>query len=114
MPYDEKLAARIETILKEEKKLTSKKMFGGICYLINGNMCCGVEKTRVMVRIGAENYESALKEKSVRPMDFTGRPLKGFLYLTAQSSDDPSTLKKWILRAAAHARELPPKKSAKK
>src|SRR5262245_4356037 len=111
---DEELAGRVEALLKKEKGLATKKMFGGTCFLINGNMCCGTANGRVMVRIHADGYEAALKEKGVKPMDFTGRPIRGFLFLTADGARDPALLRKWVGRALAHAKTLPPKTSKKK
>ncbi len=81
MVYDEKLADRIRKMLTTRKGLVEKKMFGGITFMLNGNMCCGVVKNNLVVRIGPERYEKVLAEPHVQPMDFTGRPLRGFVFV---------------------------------
>ena len=109
MPYDERLAERVTSILKRKRGITHKKMFGGLCYLVNGNMCCGVEKDRLVVRVGPDKYEEVLKRKHVRPMDFTGRPLKGFVYVTAPGLKRSDALKKWVDLGVEFAKSLPKK-----
>ena len=80
MPYDLKLANRISTILKEKRlRFKEKKMFGGVCFMVRGNMCCGVDKNRLMARVGPHNYEKALKRRHAKTFDITKRPMKGFV-----------------------------------
>ncbi len=79
MSYDEKLFNRVSSMLKSTKSIESKKMFGGICFMHRGNMLCGVDGKRLMLRVGPEQYQSVLKMKYVAEMDITGRPLKGFV-----------------------------------
>ena len=81
MAYDEYLAERIRKALKRRKGITEKKMFGGICLLLDGNMVGGVVNDDLMVRVGPDGYEDALKQPHARPMDFTGKPLKGMVYV---------------------------------
>lgn len=82
IPLDtDRVSKRLEAILENEEGFSSKKMFGGFCIMIHGNMCCGVEKDHLILRIGPELYEEFLKEENVRPFDFTGKPLKGFVYV---------------------------------
>lgn len=77
MPYNKELAKRVRKILSQEKDLTEKRMFGGLSFLLNGRMCCGVLRDDLVVRIGPKEYQQALEEPHARPMDFTGRPLRG-------------------------------------
>ena len=81
MAYDIMLAKRVGALLRRRKNITQKEMFGGVCFLVNGNMCCGVERDRLVVRVGIEPYEQLLQKRYVKPMDFTGRPLRGFIYV---------------------------------
>jgi len=99
MAFDERLAQRIRQILKGARGVTEKRMFGGLCFLVRGKMCCGVERDHLVVRVGPEQYERALSKPHARPMDFTGRPLKGFVYgLNGRLSDG------CIPQGLAHAR----------
>lgn len=109
MAFDEKAADRIRAALGGRPGLTEKRMFGGIAFMLNGNMCCGVQEDRLMLRLGNEGAAEALKHKHVRPMDFTGRPLKSMVYVDPQGFRTPSQLRKWIDRAVAFAEELAPK-----
>jgi TfoX/Sxy family transcriptional regulator of competence genes len=82
MPCDESLEQRIRRFFDTNKvKHEAKRMMGGLCFLVNGKMCVGIEKDRLMARIGPEVYESALNRKGCRPMDFTGRPMRGFVFV---------------------------------
>lgn len=109
MAYDEALAERIRVVLARRRGVTERKMFGGIAFLIGGNMCCGVVKGDLMVRVGPEAYEKLLAESGARPMDFTGRPMKGMLYVGAKAIGDKRSLAKWVERGAKFAESLPKK-----
>ena len=109
MAYAEVVADRIRKAFAKKKGITEKKMFGGICFMMNGNMICGVEKDNLVVRVGPNQYDWALKQKHTRPMDFTGRPLKGFVYVLPQGIKTPSSLKKWLDLATDFVRSLPSK-----
>lgn len=109
MAYDEKLAARLRTRLKGEKALTEIKMFGGLCFTLRGNMCCGVLKDELIVRVDPADADKFLSEPHTRPFDFTGRPMKNFLYIAAPSLKTPAGLKKWLRRGVTYASSLPPK-----
>jgi len=87
-----------------------KKMFGGLCFLVNGNMCCGVAKDTFMVRVGPEAYDEALALPHAREMDFTGKPLKGMVYVDSEGVSEDSELAAWVDRGLAFAGKLPPKK----
>ena len=77
MAYDEELAERIRAALGDRADVSERKMFGGLSFMLRGNMCCGVDKTNLMVRVGSEAYDEALAQPGARLMDFTGRPMKG-------------------------------------
>lgn len=109
MAYDEAFAERVKAVLKSRRSVTEKKMFGGLCFMVNGNMACGVEKNKLVVRIGPDNYEKTLKQKHVRKMDFTGKPLKGFIYVMPAGLSRADSLKKWVDRGILFAQSLPKK-----
>ena len=96
MVYDEKLANRIQNIIQRRKGFTQKKMFGGISFLINGKMCCGVIKNDLVVRVNPGSYEKLITEKHVRPMDFTGRPMKGFVYVGPNGCKSTKMIARWV------------------
>ena len=79
MAYDEQFAERVRAVLAGQPGLAERKMFGGLAFMLAGNMCVGVEQDRLMVRLGQELYEDALSRPHAAPMDFTGRPMKGFV-----------------------------------
>jgi len=109
MPYNEKLAERIRTITKSKHNITERKMFGGLCFMLSGNMCCGVQQESLMVRVGPEQYQQCLAEPHAREMDFTGRPLKGMLYITAEGIRDDQALLDWLGLSVQYVASLPPK-----
>jgi len=109
MVYDEKLASRIRKILVMQKGLAEKKMFGDISLMLKGNMCYGVIKNNLVVRVGPERYEKALAERHVRPMDFTGRPLRGFVFVGLGRYQTDEALTKWVKLAIDVASSLPAK-----
>src|SRR5262245_20598508 len=109
MAYDAKLADRIQKILAKRKGIVEKKMFGGIAFMLRGNMCCGVVKDTLMLRVGPEQYQKLLQEPYARPMDFTGRPLKGFLYVEGKGLRTEAALQKWLQRAIDFVLSLPAK-----
>ena len=79
-------------------------MFGGVCFLINGNMCCGVDRDTLMVRVGPVRYEGALARKHVRPMDFTGRPMKGLIYVGPGGYRRRESLTPWLKYGMGYAK----------
>lgn len=109
MAYNEKLAGRIRKVLARHKAVTEKKMFGGIAFMLRGNMCCGVVKDDLAVRVGPERYEKVLAQPHVRPMDFTGRPLRGFVFVSHNGCKTDKALATWVRRAADFAASLPTK-----
>ena len=96
MSYDEKLAERIRPILQRRRGVTAKKMFGGLAFLLDGRMCCGVIDKDLVIRVGLDRYEGALRQPHTRPMDFTGRPLTGYVYVSPAGCRSDESLAKWI------------------
>lgn len=109
MAYDEKLADRIRAKLKGTRGLTEKKMFGGVGFMVNGNLACGVNKQDMIVRLSDTDSEAALKRAHVRVFDMTGRPMKGWIVVQAQGVATDRTLQGWIDKSLAFAKTLPPK-----
>ena len=109
MAYDEKLAARVRKTLQQVPGVEERKMFGGLAFLLNGHMFCGIVREDLMVRVGPEQHEAALAEPHVRPMDFTGRPLRGMVYVGAAGLQSAPALRQWVERGHSLARSLPPK-----
>lgn len=97
MAYNESLADRVKEILNSKKiKFTEKKMFGGMCFLVDDKMLLGVEKNKLMARIDPEDETKAMKKKGAKPMDFTGRIMKGFLYVDDNAVDMDKDLEYWV------------------
>lgn len=109
MAFDEKLAGRIRAIFTGRKDASEKKMFGGIAFMLNGNMCCGVINDLLMARVGADRYEAALSLPHTRPMDFTGKPMKGYVYVEPEGYRQDVDLKIWIDRCVDFVSTLPGK-----
>jgi TfoX/Sxy family transcriptional regulator of competence genes len=97
MAYDEKLAERIRGVLRGRASFGERKMFGGLAFLHGGRMFCGIVKDELMVRTGPERYQDALEHRHVRPMDFTGRPMKGMVYVAAAGLRGEA-LHRWVER----------------
>jgi TfoX/Sxy family transcriptional regulator of competence genes len=106
---DEQLVERIRAALKGTRGAGERRMFGGVCFTIEGNMVCGVVKNDLMVRVGPDKYEDALKQPHARPMDFTGRPMNGYVFVAPPGVKSESSLKDWVGAGVAHVRTLPPK-----
>jgi len=97
MPFDEYLAERVRRAFRgRHVGFEEKKMMGGLCFLVDGKMCAGVEKNRLMARIGPLAQEEALRRKGCHEMDFTGRPMKGFVFVEADGLDSEADLDDWI------------------
>jgi TfoX/Sxy family transcriptional regulator of competence genes len=109
MAYDEALADRIRAALAHRPGVAERKMFGGIAFMVDGNMCVGINGEDLMVRLGDDGADAALDEPHVRPMDFTGRPLKGYAYVAPTGTADDAALRGWVDRALAFSETLPPK-----
>jgi len=109
---DDDANERIRRVLKQIAPFEEKKMFGGVCFMVNGNMTCGMAKGDLMLRLGNEGASAALAEKHVRPMDFTGRPLKSMVFVQPEGFESDDALAAWLTRAADYAQT--PEASAKK
>ena len=109
MAYNEYLADRIREILAHRNELTEKKMFGGLSFMLGGNMCCGIIKDDLVVRVDPDSYEKEVAKPHARPMDFTGRPLKGMVYVGPEGYRTNEELKYWLDQALNFALSLPPK-----
>ena len=97
MAYDEHLADRIRQILREKRvAFEEKKMFGGLAFMIDDKMCIGIVKEDLMARVGPEKHEEALTQEGARPMDFTKRPMQGYVFVSGEGWDNEDQLEKWI------------------
>ncbi len=112
MAYNEKLADRVrEALAPFGKHIEEKKMMGGLTFMLRGKMCCGIVNNDLMLRIAPAAYEEALEQPHARPMDFTGRPMKGFLFVDEAGCRSPKALRGWLDLAIAFNAEA--KKSKK-
>lgn len=100
---------RVRNLLKRRKGFEEKRMFGGLGFLLNGNMCCGIHKGRLISRLGIDVAEAALKEKHVKPFDITGKPMRGWVMIDCRLIADEEELKNWVSLAAQFAGKLPAK-----
>jgi TfoX/Sxy family transcriptional regulator of competence genes len=106
--FDEALADRVREALGSRAAVSERRMFGGIAFMIEGNMCCGVIGEDLMVRLG-EDAERALAEPHTRPMDFTGKPMKTTIYVDPAGTGEDAELARWVEAGADFAASLPPK-----
>ena len=106
MAYDEGLAERIRDILGDRAGVAEKRMFGGIAFLVAGRMSVGVVQEKLMVRVGPEAYERVLREPHVRAMDFTGRPMTGFVYVDPAGYEADADLDRWVGLGVRYATAL--------
>jgi TfoX/Sxy family transcriptional regulator of competence genes len=109
MAYNEKIELRIKKIVSGWKNTDDKKMFGGICHLLNGNMFCGVHKEFLILRLGTDRVEDALKLPHVRPFDITGRPMKGWVMVAEDGFKSEEDLKNWLDQTRKFVETLPAK-----
>jgi TfoX/Sxy family transcriptional regulator of competence genes len=106
MAYDEKLAERIRIAIGPRGDVTEKKMFGGLAFLRRGKMFCGIAGADLMVRVGPDAHEAALARQHVRPMDFTGRPMNGYVFVGPRGTRTAQALEKWVEQAVAFVATL--------
>jgi TfoX/Sxy family transcriptional regulator of competence genes len=109
MAYDEELADRVRDLLSARSEVSERKMFGGIAFMVSGNMACGVLKEDLIVRLGDEEGEKALAEDGVRPFDFTGKAMKNIVYVSPELTSEDAGLAEWVDAGADYAASLPPK-----
>ena len=103
MAYDEQLAERVRRAIGEQSDITERKMFGGLTFLRDGRMCCGIVGQDLMVRVTEAEMPAVMRQRHVRPMDFTGKPLRGFVFVAPQGFSTAATLKAWIARGLRFA-----------
>ena len=109
MAYNEPLAERIRAILSGTRGLEEKKMFGGVGFLVSGNMACGVHKDDLILRLGEQDFAAALKKPHVRIFDMTGKPMRGWVLVSEQGYASTKDLQAWVRISLAFARSHPPK-----
>ena len=115
MSYNEKLADRVREIIAEtHDRVEEKKMFGGLCFMVNDKMCLGVEKERIMVRLDPEVYEQALEKEGCTPMDFTGKVMKGYVFVDAAVLNTTKRLDHWVQLALEFNKKAKASKKKKK
>ena len=109
MAYDENTAARVRQALAAVDGVVERRMFGGLVFMVHGNMCCGIEQDRLMLRVGPAQYAAALAQPHAGIMDFTGRPMRGFVIVPPAGFAATAALQEWIGRALAFVQTLPAK-----
>jgi TfoX/Sxy family transcriptional regulator of competence genes len=109
MPYNAEIDARIMNVIGDWNGIERKKMFGGTCHLLHGNMLCGVYKDYLILRLGEEKFKSALKSQFAKPFDITGRPMKGWVMVEQNGFAKEEDLMDWLNRAKEFVSTLPPK-----
>jgi TfoX/Sxy family transcriptional regulator of competence genes len=109
MAYDEGVAQRIREVFQDRPDVVEKKMFGGLAFLLSGHMGCGVVNDTLMARVGPEQYEAALARPHAREMDFTGRPMKGFVYVAPEGFEADEDLHSWVALCERFVGSLPAK-----
>ena len=114
MSYDEKTAERLRRLLSARSDVVERKMFGGLCFMVNGGMCCGLTSVALMVRVGKDRYEDALAQPHARPMDFTGRPLTGMVYVAPAGYTSDSALARWVQRGLDFVSQRPAESRVKR
>jgi len=109
MPYDEVLEARVRAILPSGINISGKKMFGGVGFMLDGHMACGVIGDSLIVRVGPERYERALREQHVKEFDMSGRPMRGWVEVKAVGIQEENQLRYWTMQGIDYAGTLAPK-----
>jgi TfoX/Sxy family transcriptional regulator of competence genes len=107
--FDEGLAERIREQVGDDPAISERKMFGGLCFLVSGNMSFGVLGSEIMVRVGPDAYDESLAQPHAREMDFTGRSMRGMVYVDEHGIAEDDDLRAWLDRGLAFASSLPPK-----
>jgi TfoX/Sxy family transcriptional regulator of competence genes len=108
MAYDSKLANRVRRAANGKRAISEKKMFGGVAFLLDGKMFCGVASDDLMVRVGPERHEEARRRPDVRPMDFTGRPMKGYILVGPERCRTQRQVAGWSTKARRSSRRSRP------
>ena len=111
MAYDLGLADRIRSIVERRGVFVEKEMFGGLAFMVNGHMCCGVVKNDLVLRLSTEQAAASLHQPHTRPMDFSGKPMKSMIYVGPLGTDSDQSLEMWVESAFSFALSLPAKNS---
>jgi TfoX/Sxy family transcriptional regulator of competence genes len=114
MAYDDKLASRVRKALEKQRGVTEKKMFGGLCFMLGDAMCCGIVGGELMARVGADRYAEALARPGARPMDFSGKPMVGYVFVGEAGMRTASDLARWVEWCASFVKTLPPKSARRR
>lgn len=109
MAYSEHLADKVRNLLHYRADTEEKKMFGGLCFMVSGHMCCGIVGDMLMARVGPDNYQHCLDRPHAREMDFTGKPMKGMIYVDHAGLKKDADLEAWLQTCLAFVDSLPPK-----
>lgn len=109
MAYDPELADRVRAALARRRGVAEQPMFGGLAFLLEGRMFCGVLGQELLARVGPAAHDAALARPHVRVMDFTGRPMRGYVFVGPQALRDERALRDWVRQCAGHAATLPPR-----
>lgn len=109
MAFDEGLAERIRLSLADAPHVHEKRMFGGLAFMVRGNMCVGVVKNQLMARVGKDQYETALTKPGANEMDFTGRPMKGMVFVSESEIAEDDALNEWVQLCLNFVASLPSK-----
>lgn len=109
MQNEDPLNGRIRQILSSRRRISERKMFGGVCFMINGNMCVGTWKGSLIVRLDKRNHDETLAEPHTRPADMNGRTMKGWAQVERAGIESENDLTAWVDRAVRFAESLPPK-----
>jgi TfoX/Sxy family transcriptional regulator of competence genes len=109
LAYDEGLAERVRGLLDEQPAVTERRMFGGLAFLVRGHMAVGIVNDDLMVRVGPDAYAEAMRQPHARRMDFTGRPMKGLVFVSPEGLEADADLEGWVRRGLAFTSTLPPK-----
>ncbi len=109
MAYDSGLAERLTDYFSDRSDVEVKKMFGGLCYMVAGHMCCGIVNDRLMARVGPEHYQACLRRPHAMEMDFTGKAMKGMVYVLPQGYESDADLTRWVSVCESFVSTLPPK-----
>jgi len=109
MPCDEELVRRVHAALADLEQVRERRMFGGACFTLNGHMFCGVVRDELMVRVGPARYHRALQRPHTREMDFTGRPMAGYVFVAKSGLTSDASLRKWLHIGGTFVRALPVK-----
>ena len=111
MAYDDGLAERIRETLTERSDVSEKRMFGGVAFLVGGRMAVGIVRDDLMVRVGPDAYDRVLRQRHARRMDFTGRPMKGFVYVAPAGFESDADLRRWVGLGMSFVASLPARAS---